>query len=346
MALGVDDSAVALAANDGAYGLHLGGDVNLTHCSSVVLAAMTLGNVAQSARGTEVGDGASLHMIEHIVGHTHKGVLLTKHLSVLLDERQTVHIGVNDHSKVITTLGHLAHNTAEVLLQRLGIVGEVAVGLAIEEGVAHPETVEELGKYDAPNGVDGVDDHTEMAVADGLHIHQIEREDGVDVARIEAVVLAVAAQMVHIGIVECLLGSDVEHGIAVVLGEELALMVEQLEGIPLTGVVAGGDDDATCRLTHADGKLGSGGSGKSDVEHIVAHPHQSAADYVAHHVARDARIASYDDVVTVRVAMLTDKLGIRRGELHNVQRVEGVAGLASDCAPDARDGFYKCHIFI
>ena len=157
--------------------------------------------------------------------------------------------------------------------------------------------------------------------------------------------MAVSAYMIDISIVEVLLLCHGEHGVAVVLGEELALVVEQLERVPLARVVAGGDDDATCRMAHADGQFGGRGRGKPDIEHVIAHSYQCAADHQSDHVARDARVAAYHDTVAARRVALTDKLGIRRGKLDDVQRVERIAGRASDGSTDAGNGFDQCHIF-
>ena len=42
------DSTITLATDDSAYLLHLSGNINLAYCSSGILAAMLLSNIAQS----------------------------------------------------------------------------------------------------------------------------------------------------------------------------------------------------------------------------------------------------------------------------------------------------------
>ena len=56
VALGIDDTAVAFAADDGTHLFHLRGDVDLTDSGSGVLAAVLLSDVAQGAGRGEVGD--------------------------------------------------------------------------------------------------------------------------------------------------------------------------------------------------------------------------------------------------------------------------------------------------
>ena len=57
VALGIDDAAVAFAADDGSHLLHLRGDVDLTDGSGEILTAVTLGDVAQGTGATQIRDG-------------------------------------------------------------------------------------------------------------------------------------------------------------------------------------------------------------------------------------------------------------------------------------------------
>ena len=57
VALGIDDSAVAFAADDGTYFLHLRGDIDLADGRGCILATVFLRDIAQGAGAGEVGDG-------------------------------------------------------------------------------------------------------------------------------------------------------------------------------------------------------------------------------------------------------------------------------------------------
>ena len=52
--LRIDDSAIALTADDGTYLLHLRGDVDLAYCRSAIFTAMTLCDITQCTRRREV----------------------------------------------------------------------------------------------------------------------------------------------------------------------------------------------------------------------------------------------------------------------------------------------------
>ena len=185
-------------------------------------------DVAQRTCGREVGDGVSRGVLQDIVGHGDKGVFLSKHLAILADEGQAVHIGVHDDTEVVFPASHLIHDAGEVALQRFRVVCEVTIRLSIEYGVLHPKTVEEFGQDDTSHAVDGVHAYSEAGLAYGILVHEFEAQHIVDVFLVETVVTCVVPQVVHVGKGEVLLLCDAQHLVAVVLGEELPLLVEQL----------------------------------------------------------------------------------------------------------------------
>ena len=71
------------------------------------------------------------------------------------------------------------------------------------------------------------------------------------------------------------------------------MLVEQLEGVPLLGIVRGGQDDASVSLLEDHGHLHSGGGGQAGVDHVYSAGPQGAADDLVHHWTRDAGVAAY-----------------------------------------------------
>ena len=244
-------------------------------------------------------------------------------------KRKAVHVGVNDDAKVVAAGAHLGHDAAEILFERLRVVGEVARRLAVEQAALHPEAAEQARQHGAPNAVDGIHADLEPGLAHGVDVYQPQREHGVDVALGERQVLRIAPQVVHIGIAEVLGLGHGEHGVAVFLGQELALTVEQLERVPLPRVVARGYDYAAVGPAHAHGELCRGRRGQPYVHHVEAHADERAADYAAHHVARDAGITAYHDLAPGLAAPAADEHGVCRGKLNDVERVERVARAAA-----------------
>ena len=344
MALGIDDSAIALAADNGMYILHLGGHVYLAYCGCGILAAMLLCHVAEGTGRGKVAYGVARCLAEHIVGYAYQGILLTKHFSIFANERQAVYVRVYYDTHVVATLLQLVHDAAQVLLQRLGIMCEVAVGLAVEEGVLHAECVEQLREDDTAYRVDRVHANLEVGILDSLNVHEFQGKHRVDVALVECVVFCIFAQSIYVSILEVLLLGDGKYLVAVGGSKELPLVVEELEGIPLARVVGSGDDDTASRTAHGHGKFGGRSGGKADVEHIIPHAHQGATHHVLHHLAGDARIAAYDDGIALGSPATTDEGSVGRCKLHDVERIQCIARRAADSTADAGNGLNQCHI--
>ena len=94
--------------------------------------------------------------------------------------------------------------------------------------------------------MDRVDGHLESGCGDGVPIDQVEVEDGLDVGVNPSVMGRHGAEVGDVGI-GVGFGRAADDLRAVRSRDEGALGVEQLEGIPLDGVVRGGEDDAPVR---------------------------------------------------------------------------------------------------
>ena len=346
MALGIDDSTITLTTDDGSHFFHLRCNIHLTDSCGVVFAAMALRDITQGTRRTQVAHRRTLDMVEDVVSHRHQRVFLAIHLAVLLDEGQTVYIRVYDDAEVIATTSNLAHDAAEVALQRLRIMCEIAVSLTIEELIFHSECIEQMRQDNATDRVDRVDAHLEVSLLDSIHIHEVESQHAVDMTLVEAVVVGIVSEMIYICVFKILLLCNVQHGIAVGLGQELALVVEQLQRIPMAWIVAGRDDDAAIGATHAYGEFSSRRCCQADVKHIVAHTHQRAADNAAHHRTGDAGVTPHDNLVGRRLCTATDERSVSRSELHNVQGIQCISCAAANRTANAGNRFNQSHILI
>ena len=245
VALRIDDSAITLTADDSAYLFHLRGNVYLAYSSSRVLAAVLQRYIAQGAGRTEVGNGIARGVAQYVVGYAYQRVLLAKHGTVFADKGQAVYIGVYDDTQVETALFHTVHNALKVLLEGLWIMGEVACAVAVQYLVVDTQCLEELGQDDAAYRIDGIGTHAETSLLDSLQIGQLQLEHCIDMATVVCIVDDALSELVDLGILKLLFLGHTEHFGTVGSSEELALAVKQLQGIPLTGIVRGGDDDTT-----------------------------------------------------------------------------------------------------
>ena len=267
---GIDDASIALTADNGVGVLHLLHYIHFTHCAGIVLHAVVAGHIPQSPGGTEVADGVAWCVTKDIVGNSHKGVFLTVHLSFLVNECQSIHIGVNNESYIVTTFGHETHDIAQVLLQRFGVVLEVTCRGIVERGdMAYTKLLEEHRQNDAAYGVDAVEGYLEIGFSDGIYINQLETQYHVDMLLVIGVVFLVRTQMIDVSIVEILGFGNAQHLVAFLGVEELSVAVEQLERVPVTGIVAGGDDDTTFSAFACNCYLGGGGGGDEPTSYTV-----------------------------------------------------------------------------
>ena len=190
-----------------------------------------------------------------------------------------------------------------------------------------------------------------MCLLDGLGIDELQVEHVLDMPVVGFVTVDIVAEVVDVCILELLTLSHSQHDGSVSRREELALAIQQLQGIPLAWVMRGGDDDATVGTQRPDSQLGRRCRGQSDVDDVEADTHEGATDDAINHHTRHAGVTSHDDgrTVVVEVGMLpypaiaTDKLGIGRRELDDIQGVEGIACGTAYGSAYSRYGLDKCH---
>ena len=159
-------------------------------------------------------------------------------------------------------------------------------------------------------------------------------------------ILAVMSQMVHIGILESLFRRKPQHLVAFLLVQKLAPLIQQFQGVPHPGVVRGCQDDAAAGPLHRHGQFRGRCGSQPDVHHIKAHPHQRAANHVAHHLAGDAGIAPHNNLIAANGGRLTDQRCIGRRKLHNIQRIQRVAHAATNRPANAGNRFYQSHTVL
>ena len=114
-------------------------------------------------------------MLEHVIRHRDQRVLFAEHLSVLTNHGETVHVRVNHEGHIVAAFTHQGHDVAQVLLQRLRIMLEIAGRFAIEglHGL-YTQRSQQLGQDDATHRVDRIECHTEAGATYGIHLHQLQ----------------------------------------------------------------------------------------------------------------------------------------------------------------------------
>ena len=134
---------------------------------------MLQGNIAQGTRAAKVADGVSRGMTEHIVGHADQCVFFAKHRAVFTDKSQAVYVGVNDNAQVKMLLLHATDNAQQIILFGLWLVGKGTCTLAIQYLEIYTESLKQLGKDDATDGIDGINTDAELTLTDSFGIDQL-----------------------------------------------------------------------------------------------------------------------------------------------------------------------------
>ena len=333
--LRVDNSTVTLATDYCAGLLHLGHYVHLAYSRSRVLTTVSNGYIAQSTRRREVRAGVTQVVREDIVGNSHQGILLAKHRSILVYKCQAVNVWVNHDTEVCTHLYDNLRDLGEVLSEWLRVVCKLAVRLAVELHNLATELLQECGDYNTANRVYGVHYNLELACLNLLNINELECKHLVDVCRVEVLARNHLSDIVNIREDEVLLLGQSEHQLTLLSIEELTLLVEELERIPLLRVVRCGDDDTTVSLVCDNCHLGTRCGAETYIDYIHATTEECTLDDVVHHLARDTCVATYDDTQLLGLILACNKASVGDSKLNDVDWSEVFTHLSANCTADS-----------
>ena len=126
-----------------------------------------------------------------------------------------------------------------------------------------------------------------------------------------------------------------KHFLAFGIVEEFAARVQELQGVPLLGIVACSKDDASGGFLAGNSYFGSGRRGKPYIYHIESHGTESGHHETRHHFAGQTGVTTNDyQPVFFCLGSAGNKCGVCSCEFYNVERREALAGSASDGTAD------------
>src|SRR5690606_33905509 len=186
---------------------------------------------------------------------------------------------------------------------------------------------------------DAVHDDAETARPDGLGVDVRQFQDAAEMG-VEEVLLPVCAELLvrDGGGARLRLGHR-QDGPGLAGVEELALRVEQLEGVPLGRVVRGRENDRPRRPCLQNGHRRRGRRGHAGVHHVAAGALERGGDEAGADVARRAPVAPHDD----EGAVAAGGAAAPRPEGGGVADEHGGVEAVAEDAPDARDGGDERH---
>ncbi len=172
---GVDDAAVALAADDGVLGFHFGHHVHLAHRARTVGRAVAGRYIAQGTGRGQIAHAVAGAFGQEVVCHRDQRVFFAKELAVLADQDQAVHIGIDHDTEVAFFGGHQGADVVQMLAKRFGIVREAAMGLAEEQLLTFDaQGIQQGGHGNATGGIDGIHGYREAGRSNGSHVYVLE----------------------------------------------------------------------------------------------------------------------------------------------------------------------------
>ena len=177
---GIDDASVAFAANHGIGLLHHLNNVDFAHSGRRVSLSVFVGYILQRTGGGKVRNRISGRMLQYVVGHSHEGVLLYKERAVLLNDSEAVHIGIHHETDIVVGATHRVADAGQILRDRLRIVCEHTVHLAIEHShIINSQLFKQIRQCQCTRGVHRVENHLEVGLRDGVLINQRQIQDSI-----------------------------------------------------------------------------------------------------------------------------------------------------------------------
>ncbi len=282
-------------------------------------------------------------MLQNVISNGYERVFLAKHFAVLLHYREAVNIGVNSKTDVSLLRLDSLRKRDEILFQRLGIVSKIAVCIVIDDSeILDTQCFEEFWNCNATHRIDGIDADREIGFFDGIDVHKRQRQHLINMYVLKIFDSLNLSKIHNVHKISILFGIDgiVDDKLAVLCVEELAIMVEQFEGVPLRRIVARGQDDAAVGFELRNGNFGGRSGCKVDVNHINAAKCQRTDDDILDIRTRNPRITSHNYLIFRLLRLGFKPFGIRRSEFHDVKRRQVVARLAAYRAAYSRNRFY------
>ena len=206
-------------------------------------------------------------------------------------------------------------------------MSEIACRLCVQHLVFYAEGIQQLRQDDATDRIDGIDTNLEMGILDGFNIYQLQTKDILYMPVVSLITVDVMTKCIDVGIFKVCLFGDVQHLRTIGSSQKLSFAVQQFQRIPLTRIVTCRYDDAAIGTQRAYRQLSRRRRSQSDVDDIVTHSHECAADHIIDHHTRDAGVAPHDNRRTMVVksslltmtAIATDKRSIGGSKLHDVK---------------------------
>ena len=181
-----------------------------------------------------------------------------------------------------------------MLRERFWIVGKLPRGLAMDRHHFHIERFQEFGHSDATRRIHRIHGDLELGGANAGSVDQRQPKHMFHVVVQPPVFHGRLTSVVHLS-KDQVLFCKCQHPVPILAREKFSLFIQQLQRIPLFGVVGSRQNQPPLRLQRWHCNLHSGRGAEAQIHHIHAKGVQGPTDHIADPRTRDACIASNDD---------------------------------------------------
>ena len=237
-------------------------------------------------------------MLQYIISYCYQRIFFTIHGSIFTDNSQTVYVRVYHKGYITSTFLHQTHDVTQVLFQRFWIMLEVASRFAIQLfHMLYAQLLQQLRQYYTTYRVHTINCHAEISLTDSFYVYQFQRQYAVNMFLVVCIIFTILTNMFDICKFKFFCSSNTQNLITFCRIQEFTMLIQQLQGIPLSRIMAGCQNDTTTCTFHSYCKFCSRSRSQSDIYYIESHSHQRSANHIFHHLTRDTRITAYYNLI-------------------------------------------------
>src|SRR5262245_5253563 len=290
---GVDNAAIALAADHRAHLPHHLGDVGLADLRPVERAMEHPRHVVHRRSGRKIGHDRARRLTQNVAGSERERVILAYRFAGFIDDGQPVGVHVLREADVGAAFFYQPAETGDVLRRRFGAARKRAVRRGVDRYDFGAQRLDQLRGDDRTRAVARIERDSKFAR--GLRQRADRTDDRVYVSverdrqRFDAAHLG-AGDFVVIALV-----IDVEQLARLPRAQKQPFGVDELQRVPFRRIMAGGDGYAALSVALLDHQLHGRYGTYIEVDHTAAARKQSSDHRLANHLARCARVAPDDD---------------------------------------------------
>src|SRR6266568_147831 len=233
-------------------------------------------------------------MPQDFFGGERQRVILADRDSLVRDKRQAIDIGVNRHADVAVGILYELLQLSKVFGDRLGRSWEAAVGLHVNRSELATEQLEQDRHERTARAANAVEADSESLFPDAGHVQKRQGENPFDVLPGRVLVVGHGAELVPRRAWDISV-DDLSHLCPLRAIEEQSGWRDELEGIPLDRVVAGGYRETAIGLMMLDSELYRWRRDHSDVDHVTPNRLQRSVHDGLEHWSRNPAVATHHD---------------------------------------------------